>query len=235
VRAGVAAKGFPPPTDGRSVLSTDEQRQALRLAREAVERALGPSAPSDPAAPFRALALPPLFDEPRGVFVTLKRYPSDLLRGCIGYPLPVLPLRAALPRAAVAAAIEDPRFPPVRAGELGRLVLEVSVLTVPEPLGARPEERRRGVVVGRDGLIVEGFGQSGLLLPQVGPEQGWSAEELLEGTCEKAGLPTGAWRDPHVIVRRFGAEVFRERMPGGEPVAEPTGLRAADGPAAPRN
>ena len=162
-----------------------------------------------------------MFHEPRGVFVTLKRYPDDALRGCIGYPLPVLPLQTALARAAVSAAVDDYRFRPVRGVDLPRITLEVSVLTVPVPLRfSSPEEALRSLVVGRDGLIVEGLGSSGLLLPQVAPEQGWNAEELLEGTCEKAGLPPHAWRDPRVTVRRFEAEVFREVTPGGDVVRE---------------
>ena len=157
-----------------------------------------------------------VFRERRGVFVTLRRFPGGALRGCIGFPLPVLPLERAVAEAAVSAATEDPRFPRVRSSELDHLTVEVSVLTVPEPLvAARAEDRVREVVVGRDGLIVDGFGTSGLLLPQVAPEQGWNAEELLDGTCDKAGLPPRAWRDPRVKVRRFRAEVFAERSPGG--------------------
>lgn len=203
------------------MLSEEERRLALAIPRQAIARALGPDPVRDPATPYRHEVLPAVFDERRGVFVTLKRYPSLLLRGCIGYPLPVLPLREGLPRAAVSAAIEDPRFRPVRAEELGGLAIEVSVLTVPVPIrGSRPEDLVRSVRVGRDGLIVEGFGSSGLLLPQVAPEQRWSSEEFLAGTCEKAGLPPAAWRDPRVTVHRFEAEVFAESTPGGRPSAE---------------
>ena len=203
------------------VLSEEERRLALSIPRRAIQRALGPNRVRDPAGPFRSEPLPAVFDERRGVFVTLKRYPSLELRGCVGYPLPVLALREALARAAVSAAVEDPRFRPVRAEELPRVAIEVSVLTVPTPIrAARPEELVLAVRVGRDGLIVEGFGSSGLLLPQVAPEQHWSSEEFLAGTCEKAGLPPTAWRDPHVTVQRFEAEVFGESHPGGPPDVE---------------
>lgn len=194
----------------------DDGRRAVRLARASVASALGAPA-SDESGPTKGRGLPPIFDEPRGVFVTLRRHPGGTLRGCIGYPLPVLPLQEALRQAAVSAATEDPRFPPVRPPELSALTVEVSVLTVPVPIrSTSPEELIRQVRVGRDGLIVDGYGTSGLLLPQVAPEQGWSSEELLEGTCEKAGLPPRAWRDPKVRIRRFEAEVFGERSPDGE-------------------
>ncbi len=197
------------------MLSLDDGRTAVRWARDTLATGLGTSVRRSGA----PLADPPgadVFREPRGVFVTLKRYPSGELRGCIGYPLPYLPLAEAIARCAVAAATEDPRFVPIPRADLDRVTVEVSVLTVPVPLAAAdPVAMVAEVTIGRDGLIVEGRGRSGLLLPQVGPEQGWTSEELLDGTCEKAGLPAGAWRDPKVRVRRFEAEVFAERSPGG--------------------
>lgn len=205
------------------VLDPAERLGALRLARRAIEEALGPAPVVGPAPTGLPDGRSGPFAEKRGVFVTLERYPSGALRGCIGYPLPVLPLGAALARAAVAAAIEDPRFPPVRPEEVARLLVEVSVLTVPTPIPpGRPETVAASVEVGRDGLILEGFGTSGLLLPQVATEQGWTAEEFLAGTCEKAGLPATAWRRPGVTIRRFQAEVFREASPGGPCVDVPT-------------
>jgi hypothetical protein len=203
------------------MLSQADGALAVRLARASVARVLGTATrPGKVAADGTDRS--PIFAEPRGAFVTLRRHPGGSLRGCIGYPLPVLPLREAIARAAVSAATEDPRFPPVRGPELATLTVEVSVLSVPVPVrGTGPEAILREIRVGRDGVIVDGYGTSGLLLPQVAPEQGWSAEELLEGTCEKAGLAPRAWRDPKVKLRRFEAEVFTERSPGGDVTREP--------------
>jgi hypothetical protein len=217
------------------VLGLEEGVAAVRLARRAIEGAVGPHPSPAPDEAGDDERLAPVFDEPRGVFVTLKRHPDGALRGCIGYPLPVLPLRSAIVRAAVSAAVEDYRFRPVRAPDLARITVEVSVLTVPVLLRlTTPNDLVRAVTVGRDGLIVEGLGSSGLLLPQVAPEQGWSAEELLDGTCEKAGLPPRAWRDPRVKVRRFEAEIFREVTPRGEVVREDPAAATGGGPSAPR-
>ncbi len=160
-------------------------------------------------------ASPPALRDPRGVFVTLEQYPSGRLRGCIGFPLPVYPLYRAIVRAASAAATEDPRFPPVREAELDALVVEVSILSRPEPIPGPPEERAAAVVIGRDGLIVEAGDDYGLLLPQVAPEQGWNVRELLEGTCEKAGVAPDAWRRPTTRVLRFTASVYHEVRPKG--------------------
>jgi len=106
---------------------------------------------------------------------------------------------------AVAAAFEDPRFDPVTAAELPDLIVEISALTVPEPV-PDPSE----IEVGRHGLIVSRGARRGLLLPQVAPEWGWSREEFLERTCQKAGLPGAAWRDPATSVERFEAEVWSD-------------------------
>jgi uncharacterized protein len=189
--------------------------RAVRLAREAVEFGLANAGRvRDIAAPFRTVELPPWFEQPRGVFVTLTQHRDGSLRGCVGFPLPLFPLRRAIPRAAWAAAFEDPRFPPVARPELARLLIELSVLTPPERVpGGR--DRAGQVTVGRDGLIVEADGASGLLLPQVATEQGWDAERFLAETCRKAGLPGTTWQHESTTVRRFQAELFRERTPGG--------------------
>ena len=212
------------------MLTVREGVAAVHLARRALDNALGANAGTLPTEGEGAPSLPPVFDEPRGAFVTLKRYPDGALRGCIGYPLPVLPLRSAIAAAAVSAATEDYRFRPVRGPDLSRISIEVSVLTVPTPVRFRtPDEAIRAIVVGRDGLIVDGFGSSGLLLPQVAPEEGWTPEELLEGTCEKAGLPRDTWKDPRVQIRRFEAQIFRESSPAGEVVRSQPELTSSVG------
>lgn len=204
------------------MISAAEGERAVDLARRAIERSLDVEAPRGPPAPEED-ALPRVFHEPRGAFVTLKRYPGGELRGCIGYLLPVRALGVAIREVAVLAATEDPRFPPVEAEEMDHLSVEVSVLTLPQVVpSTSPEGLVAAIRPGRDGLTVEGYGQNGLLLPQVATEQGWDAEELLEGTCQKAGLPSDAWRDRHVRVRRFETEVFAEQRPNGPVVRKPT-------------
>src|SRR5512136_2384105 len=138
------------------LLTTDEGRMALRLARGAIEYSIG-----NKPKPF--LALTAVFNEKRGVFVTLTK--AGQLRGCIGFPYPVMPLGDAIEDAAVAAATGDPRFPRVRKDELSSIMLEVTILTVPTPLKVEPCERPDSIEVGKHGLIVRGRGTSGLLLP----------------------------------------------------------------------
>ncbi len=158
-----------------------------------------------------------VLSEKRGVFVTLESYPSRELRGCIGYPLPIMELGSAVVDNSLHAAFEDPRFPPLDKGELGKTVIEVSVLTVPEEIKAKsPEEYPKKIKVGRDGLIIRYGYASGLLLPQVPVEWNWNEEEFLGHLCEKAGLPRGMWKSPSAKISSFSAQVFCEEKPGGK-------------------
>jgi hypothetical protein len=159
----------------------------------------------------------------RGVFVTLNTVGQgpDKLRGCIGFPYPVKKLGEAVQEAAIASASEDPRFPPVRPGELGSIVVEVSVLTPPKPLEAkRRADLQKMVRIGKDGLIVSRSYTSGLLLPQVATEFGFDQQEFLCQACLKAGLMPDAWLDQETKLHVFQAEVFAEKSPRGDVVRE---------------
>jgi len=138
---------------------------------------------------------------PRGAFTTL--HLEGKLRGCVGYIAAVKPLLQTVAEAAVSAAFHDPRFPPVTAEEAPHLQIEISVLSLPQPI--RPDE----IVPGRHGLIVTQGSRRGLLLPQVAPEHGWDALTFLAQTCLKAGLPPDAWKTGATL-EAFTAEVFGE-------------------------
>jgi AmmeMemoRadiSam system protein A len=147
---------------------------------------------------------------PHGVFVTLKK--GGELRGCIGKMDFERPLWSNALTAAVASALEDPRFPPVKPPELGEILIEISILNPPEDL-PRPEM----FDVTRHGIIVEKGWRHALLLPKVAPEQGWDATKTLEMVCWKAGLPADAWRDPAARLQVFTAFDFGETGPGDPP------------------
>ena len=137
---------------------------------------------------------PQKFREKAGVFTTLRTHPEKQLRGCIGIPEPIMPLIDALVRSAISAATDDPRFIPVGYEEMNRITVEVSLLTPPERILVKnPKEYPYRIKVGRDGLIVRRGYYSGLLLPQVAVEYGWTEEELLAQTCWKAGLNMDCW------------------------------------------
>jgi len=179
-------------------LPDETRRELLALARASIEAA------------FRREPLPRLasdraetFGGARALFVTLRE--AGELRGCIGTLSPEGDLGRTVPRFARRAAFDDPRFDPLTPEELARCEIEISVLTPPEPV-ASPEE----IEVGRDGLILEARGRSGLLLPQVATEWGFDRERFLEELSRKAGLPPEAWRDSAARIWKFRAEVFAE-------------------------
>jgi len=138
---------------------------------------------------------------PGAAFVTLTK--RGRLRGCIGYTEAVASLCRVVQECAVAAATEDPRFPPVSAKEVPELRVEISVLTPLFPI------RAEDVEVGRHGLMVTQGRMRGLLLPQVAVDQGWDRETFLDQACAKAGLPPSAWRHGATL-QGFTAEVFGE-------------------------
>ena len=146
-------------------------------------------------------------DEKLGVFVTLNKRSN--LRGCIGYAEPIMPAIEATIDVAIAAAVNDPRFPPVTLDELKDLDLEVTVLTKPEMIiVAHPDQYFEEIEIGRDGLIVQKGYSRGLLLPQVATENKFDVELFLEHTCMKAGISADSWMDESCDVYKFQGQIF---------------------------
>ena len=180
----------------------------VRLARTAVRTYLERSVIMDAPKPIETLA---------GVFVTLNyvtQQKQEHLRGCIGFPLPHKPLTETVVEAAIAAATQDPRFPPVRMNDFKSISFEVSVLTTPEELD-KTRQYRDQVVIGRHGLILRWKYGSGLLLPQVPVELNWDVDEYLVNLCQKAGAPLDALDEPTSKLYSFQASVFKEVSPEG--------------------
>jgi AmmeMemoRadiSam system protein A len=191
------------PREEERPATTPDERELLRIARETLRAAVEEGRTYEPPRPASAELL-----EERGVFVTLKSYGT--LRGCIGYVLPTVPLYLAVRDMAINSALRDPRFPPVTPEELPTLHIEISVMTLLQAV-----EDPNEIVVGEDGLVIEAEGRSGLLLPQVAPEQGWDRERFLEGVCMKAGLPPDAYTWEDATLQKFQAHIF------GGPYVEP--------------
>ncbi len=173
----------------------------LKLARENLEasvKGLPPVVPSD---------VPALTKELRGCFVTLTK--NNNLRGCIGYIEGIKPLYEAVIDNAKNAALSDPRFPQVSAKELPDIVVEVSVLTKPEPIDyANPEDLLGKICAGSDGIILKkGYNQS-TFLPQVW-EQLPDKVSFLQHLSVKGGMPADGWKTANVS--RYRAIHFQER------------------------
>ncbi|KPL03086.1 MAG: hypothetical protein AMJ90_04050 [candidate division Zixibacteria bacterium SM23_73_2] len=139
--------------------------------------------------------------EKRGAFVTIEKHGN--LRGCIGYIEAIKPLFITIQEMAEAAALKDPRFPPVTEDELEDLEIEISVLT---PLKKIKEIEE--IEVGKHGLYMKRGYYSGLLLPQVATDYGWDKETFLKQTCHKAGMGFDCWKDDQTEIYVFSADIF---------------------------
>lgn len=151
--------------------------------------------------------------QPRGVFVTLTTQLAGetMLRGCIGYPEPQLPLLEATISATISAATRDPRFTPISVTELDKIRFEISILTLPILIKVKKaKDYPQHIKIGRDGLIIERGIYKGLLLPQVPIEWNWDTNEFLAHCCEKAGLLSDAWLLPGTKISTFSCILIQE-------------------------
>ena len=190
------------------MLSLEEGKEAVVFARKIIEEFV-----KNHKTP--KVNLKNIFNETQGAFVTIHTYPEHDLRGCIGIPIPIMPLKDAIIEGAQSAT-HDPRFSPLEENEFDKIIIEVTILSKPEIIRVnKPEEYLNEVVIGRDGLIVEQGFFKGLLLPQVPVEQGWDKEEYLSHTCMKAGLMPDAWFDKNTKISRFSGQIFTEIEPRG--------------------
>jgi len=194
------------------MFTLEHGKRAVAIARSVIEHHVrGESIPPQ--------KVPKIFESESGVFVTLNTYPKQTLRGCIGFPEPVKSLKSGLIDAAKSASTRDPRFPPVKSKELSHLVIEVSLLTPPQPLEIKKAtEYLEKIKIGKHGLIVEKGPARGLLLPQVPVEWKWDVQTFLEHTCQKAGMSANCWLSPEIRFYTFEATVFTETSPGGDVV-----------------
>jgi MEMO1 family protein len=184
-----------------ATLDADDRAFLLALARAAVVAAVRGLPAPDPRAAGQSPS--PRLQRHRGAFVTLTTAAGDL-RGCIGTIEPQRPLVEAVVANARAAALEDPRFHPVREAELAGLQIEVSALT-PLRRVSGPAE----IEIGRHGILLAKRGRRAVFLPQVAPEQGWDLPTTLDHLARKAGLAAGDWRnetDLHIFEAEIAAE-----------------------------
>ena len=179
-------------------LSRAAGRALVTAARQTLERALAKRIPADEVRLERYAEL----SRAGGLFVTLRKHGQ--LRGCIGRIQTKEPLASSVRAVALDAALKDSRFQPVSPEELDDLRVEVSVLTPPRKL-----DQPKDLVAGRDGVILEYQGHSGVFLPQVWEETGWTRMEFLrELASQKAGLPPDAWQRASLSV--FNDQIFED-------------------------
>jgi AmmeMemoRadiSam system protein A len=147
----------------------------------------------------------PALLQPAGCFVSLHEQVTHRLRGCVGRMEATAPLLAAVCKAS-AGVLCDPRFrdrDAVCPHDLPNLEIEISILS---PLRPAPGPLEFDLL--NDGIYLKLGGRSGVFLPQVARETGWTKEELLSRLCtEKMGLPPDAWRLPGAQLLIFSTQI----------------------------
>ncbi|PKM76897.1 MAG: AMMECR1 domain-containing protein [Firmicutes bacterium HGW-Firmicutes-15] len=200
---GYLTAGFHPGKQSPSILEKLEARQAglvearradespqVRWARMTLENYI--KSGKNPDLPRE---MESLLQDRAGAFVSIKKHGQ--LRGCIGTFLPVYKnLAEEIKNNALAAGLEDPRFPPVKAEELSTLVYSVDILAEPEPC------KREELDPKRYGVIVSNSGKRGLLLPDL--EGVDTVEQQLQIALQKGGiLPREQYSIQRFEVKRY--------------------------------
>lgn len=180
------------------MLTEEQKNRLLQIARETMETYIKTGKRLD------LKEDDPLFNREMGAFVTVHK--KGQLRGCIGNIIGRGPLYLTIKNMAIESSTGDPRFSPVSVNELGEIDIEISVLSELEKI-TDPNT----IEIGKHGVLVRRGFRSGVYLPQVGTETGWSREEFMNSLCaSKAGLSQDAWKKGEVDIYVFTAEVFGE-------------------------
>ena len=185
-------------------LTDDEKRILLKLARQSIELAANHhSLPTLVLSEYSA----PLQQEGAS-FVTLTE--DGELRGCIGALEPYQALVQDVCEHAAAAAMDDYRFTPVHPREVSSLTIEISRLTVPQPLEyQQPVELLTCLQPGVDGVILRDGPHRATFLPQVW-EKLPAPATFLSHLCQKMGAPSDLWRRKVLQVFTYQVEEFQE-------------------------
>ena len=185
-------------------LSRAEQVILLKIAREALEN----SAEGLPLPQINLSSLPPTLQELGASFVTLTI--GERLRGCIGTLEAYQPLGLDVQEHAMAAALQDPRFPQVRPEECPQIHIEVSMLTPKVPLDYRDvKELLEKIRPGVDGVILQDGYRKATFLPQVW-EKLPNSSDFLSHLCNKMGAPSDLWQKKPLKVFVYQVQEFHE-------------------------
>lgn len=170
------------------------ETHVLNLARQAVEHYVRTGTLLRPPTPP-----PGGLSEPAPAFVSLRV--GEALRGCIGTLVATKPtLAEEIIANAVAAAVNDPRFPPVTSRELPALSYEVDIVSPLTPIASKEDLDPE-----RYGVVVESGRRRGVLLPAlVGVT---TTEQQIATASSKAGIAP----DEPVMLYRFTVQRFREK------------------------
>jgi AmmeMemoRadiSam system protein A len=179
-------------------LSESDKGVLILSAREAIQSLF-----MDIVSPIIDFTYYPNLKNNMGAFVTLIK--DNHLRGCIGYLHSDMTLFQTVCEAAKQSAINDPRFPPLTYDEVGKVFIEISVLSPMEKIDSYEQ-----IELGVHGVMLEEGPYRSVLLPQVATEHNFTLAQFLNALCEKAGMPSFSWESDLLNIKVFTAEVFSE-------------------------
>jgi len=183
----------------KQMLSENQRKRLLHIARETIKAYI------ETGKKLKFEENDPTLNREMGAFVTLHH--KGQLRGCIGNIIGKGPLYLTVKDMAIQSSTADPRFSEVTASELKDIDIEISVLSELEKI-----DDPALIEMGKHGVLVRSGFRSGVFLPQVATETGWSREEFMSNLCShKAGLPPDAWKTGKCDIYVFTAEVFGEK------------------------
>jgi AmmeMemoRadiSam system protein A len=181
------------------MLNPDQKKEILKLARNTIVNYVEKGIITRYATDDEALK------QHDGAFVTIHK--SGMLRGCIGMIESDNMLFETIIEMAIESSTADPRFEPLSPDELNEIEIEVSVLFPKKRIKSIDE-----IEMGKHGVIVKRGLASGVFLPQVATETGWSKQEFMRNLCEgKAGIEPDCYEDPGTEIYIFEADVFGEK------------------------
>lgn len=180
------------------MLNKEQRKKLLEMARHSIETYL------KTGKKLEVSETDPTLLKEMGAFVTLRKHGQ--LRGCIGNLTGDKPLYLMVRDMAVESAVADPRFSPVELEDLKDIEIEISALSPMQKI-----DNSDKIQLGVHGVLVRKGFYSGVFLPQVATETGWTKEEFLSNLCShKAGLSADAWKDKSTELYIFSAEIFSE-------------------------
>ena len=181
------------------MFDTDKGRILLHLARAAIAKDLDFISHDLPRSDW--------LEEPGATFITLTL--NGQLRGCIGSLEAHRPLIDDVRHNAVASAFSDPRFDPLSKEEFADVLVDVSLLSKPEPMSFSSEQNALAQLhPGKDGVILEYRGHRATYLPQVWAQLS-DPQEFIDHLKQKAGLPGDFWSND-IRLSRYTVQKWHE-------------------------
>ncbi|MDJ0928943.1 MAG: AmmeMemoRadiSam system protein A [Gammaproteobacteria bacterium] len=190
-------------TDPAIVDLDDHERDALfDIARASIRHGLT----SDQPLAVQADDMVGRLADPLGSFVSV--FHRQLLRGCIGNLAASRPLAQGVAYNAYHAAFSDHRFEPLIAEELVETLVEISLLSAPEPIDFESEidlhDQLEPLI---DGVILMEAERRATFLPKVWENLAEPADFIRE-LKRKAGLPADYWSGT-ISFARYRATTYK--------------------------